>query len=349
MRQRLVDALVGVAQLDVLADDGDLHRAVHRLDQVAQHGVPVGQVEVVDVKPQLLEHVDIHALRGQRLRHLVDRMPHILLLDYQFRFDIAEHGQLAAVFGAHGALAPADEDVGNDADRTQDADRLLRGLGLELVGRLQEGHQRDVHEEPVVPPDLLPQLADRLQKGLALDVAHRAADLGEHQVHVGRVERADGGLDLVGDVRNDLHGLPEVAALPLALDHAAVDAAGRVVAGAGAGLAGEALVVPEIQVGLGAVGGDVHLAVLIGRHGAWIHIQIGIELLQADAVAALLQQQGQRGGGQSLAEGGDHPARDKDVLGHDSPLRGGHPPAARSQTCPDSSAWRPTGSSTGTG
>jgi hypothetical protein len=55
------------------------------------------------------------------------------------------------------------------------------------------------------------------------------------------------------------------------------------------GDAGEALVMAEVEIGLGAVVGDVDLAMLIGRHRARIDVQIGIELADADGVAARLE------------------------------------------------------------
>ena len=58
--------------------------------------------------------------------------------------------------------------------------------------------------------------------------------------------------------------------------------------------AGEALVMAEVEVGLGAVVGDEDLAVLVGRHRARIDVEIGVELAQADLVAARLQQRAER-------------------------------------------------------
>ncbi len=46
-------------------------------------------------------------------------------------------------------------------------------------------------------------------------------------------------------------------------------------------LVDEALVVAQVEVGLGAVVGDEHLAVLERTHGARIDVQIGVELLDA--------------------------------------------------------------------
>ena len=61
-----------------------------------------------------------------------------------------------------------------------------------------------------------------------------------------------------------------------------------------AGAAGEALVMAEVEVGLGAVVGDEHLAVLVGRHRARIDVEIGVELAQPHRIAARLQQRAER-------------------------------------------------------
>jgi len=53
---------------------------------------------------------------------------------------------------------------------------------------------------------------------------------------------------------------------------------------------GEALVVAQVEVGLRAVVGDKDLAVLEGRHGTRIDVEIGVELHHVDAQAAALEQ-----------------------------------------------------------
>ena len=58
----------------------------------------------------------------------------------------------------------------------------------------------------------------------------------------------------------------------------------------------------EIEIGLGAVVGDVDLAMLIGRHRPRIDVEIGIELADADRVAARLEERRERGGHQTLAK-----------------------------------------------
>ena len=159
------------------------------------------------------------------------------------------------------------EDVGLDSDLHQLAHRVLRRLGLELARRGDVRHQREVDEERVLAADFLAELADRLEERQRLDVAHRAADLGDHHVVPGR-GAPDGVLDLVGDVRDDLHGGAEVLAAPLLVDDRLVDPAGGDVVLLGERPVDEPLVVAEVEVGLGAVVGDEHLAVLERRHRA---------------------------------------------------------------------------------
>ncbi len=190
---------------------------------------------------------------------------------------------------------------------------LLRGLGLELAGGLDEGDQRAVQEGHVLAARVVLELAERLQEGQALDVARGASDLGDEHVDA-FAAGADPGLDLIRHVRDDLHGLAEVVAATLLLDDRLVDLAGAEAVEPRQRARGEALVVPEVEVGLRAVVQDVHLAVLVGAHRAGIDVEVGVELLDAHLQPTALEQGSEGGGGQSLAKGGDHAAGDEDVL-----------------------------------
>ena len=77
---------------------------------------------------------------------------------------------------------------------------------------------------------------------------------------------------------------------------------------AGEVLVHEPLVVAQVQVRLGAVLGDEHLAVLIGTHSPRVHIDIGVELLVPHPDAPLLQKPPQGGRADPLAQAGDHAA-----------------------------------------
>lgn len=195
------------------------------------------------------------------------------------------------------------------------ATEVLGRLGLQLAGGADVGQQRDVDHEHVVPADLVPDLADGLQEGQRLDVADRAADLGDDDVDVVGRHTTDAVLDLVGDVRDDLHGVAQVLAAPLLGDDRRVHLPCSDIGGAVQVNVEEALVVSDVQVGLGAVVGDEHLAVLERVHGARVDVQVGVELLHGDPQAPRLEQRTQAGGGQALTEGGGDTPGDEDVLG----------------------------------
>ena len=111
----------------------------------------------------------------------------------------------------------------------------------------------------------------------------------------------------------------EVVPAPLLLDDGLVDLAGRDVVGAGGVDPGEPLVVAQVEVGLGTIFGDKHLAVLGRAHRARIHVEIRVELAQADLVASRLQKRAKSGGRQTFTQGGDHAAGDENVTGHGRP------------------------------
>ena len=73
-----------------------------------------------------------------------------------------------------------------------------------------------MHERASVSPDLVAELTDGFEEREGLDVADRAADLDDLDVRLlGLRERPDPLLDLVGDVRDHLHGLAQVVAAAL--------------------------------------------------------------------------------------------------------------------------------------
>ncbi len=231
--------------------------------------------------------------------------------------DVAHEGDLAAIAAGDGPVAAQHESIGLDADRAQGGDRVLGRLRLLLAAGAHEGHERHVHEEHVAAAQLVAHLAGGLDEWLRLDVADRAADLGDDHVGLRVVLRlqAHAALDLVGDVRDHLHGVAEVLAAALARDHLRVDLPGRDIRGRAEVDVEEALVVPDVEVGLGAVISDEHLAVLERVHRARVDVEVRVELLHHDAQSARGEEVADAGGGQALAEGGDHAPGHEDVLG----------------------------------
>ena len=247
----------------------------------------------VGVEALLVEH------RGDVVdaRH-VDRVDHGLLVD------VAHERDLALVRLGDGPVAAQHEGVGLDADRAQGRDGVLRRLGLLLPRRPHERHERDVDEEDVAAAELVADLARRLDERLRLDVADRAADLGDDDVGLRVLVglQAHAALDLVGDVRDDLHGVAEVLAAALARDDLRVDLARRDVRRLAQVDVEEALVVPDVEVGLGAVVGHEDLAVLERVHRPRIDVQVGVELLHHDAQTARREQIAEACGGEALAQ-----------------------------------------------
>ena len=201
--------------------------------------------------------------------------------------------------------------------RAQFLDRMLGRLGLQFAGRRDVRHQRQMDVDRVVARQVVAELADRLQERHRLDVADRAADLAQHEIVI-VIAVEDEILDLVGDVRNDLHGRAEIVAAAFALDDVLVDAAGGDVVALVGRAAGEALVVAEIEVGFGPVVGHEHLAVLVRRHRAGIDVEIGIELANAHAVTACLQESTECCCGNAFSEGRNHAASDEYISRHGS-------------------------------
>ena len=304
--QRLGDREVGVGQVDVLADEGDadlLVGVVHATQQV----VPLGPVDVAERQVQPSYDVGVEALGVQHLGDVVDRRGVDRGHD-GLGVDVAHQRDLALDAVGDLPVGPAHDGVGLDADRAERGHRVLGGLGLQLAGGPDEGHQGDVEEEAVVATDVVADLAGRLEEGQRLDVADGAADLGDD--HVGGLPRpaavvghgADAGLDLVGDVRDHLDGVTEVVAASFLGDDAGVDLAGRDVGDPVEVRVEEPLVVADVEVGLRPVVGHEDLAVLERVHRPGVDVQVGVELLHRHAEAARLEQTAQRRGRQALAE-----------------------------------------------
>ena len=70
----------------------------------------------------------------------------------------------------------------------------------------------------------------------------------------------------------------------------------------------------EIQIGFGAIVEHVNLAMLVGRHGSRVDVEVRIEFLGDDLEAPMLEKSPQRGAGEPFAERRDHAAGDKDVF-----------------------------------
>src|SRR5712692_415333 len=322
MLQRFYDAEVGIRQRDILADERDRHGGSRVLDAV-DHLDPRAVLRRIRdlVELEMLSHHLAEARRLEQQRHLIDGV-HIGDRYNGFARHVTEQGDLLFEVGADRHLRAADDRVGLDSDRAQRVYRVLRGLGLGLLAA-DHRHQRAVDVEDVLAADVVLELPDRLQEREALDVADSAPHLDHHSIGL-RVARGteDLLLDRVGHVRDDLHRGAEVVTAPLACDDLLVDLARGHVGGDGQVLVDEPLVVAEVEVGLRAVVGDEHLAVLVGAHGPRVDVEVWVQLLQGDGETAGLQDVPDGRRTDPLAERGDDTAGHENVLRHRD-LQGG--------------------------
>ena len=228
--------------------------------------------------------------------------------------DVAEEGDLLQDIPGHRRVGAAEDHVRLDADAQKLLGGVLGGLALELPGAGDGDDEGDVEEHDVVPPPLRGHLPDGLQEGLALDVPNGAADLHDGDVRLRHVQRVDAALDLPGDVGDGLDRAPEVVPPALPVEDVPVNFSGGDRGVDIQILVDEALIVAQVQVRLRAVVGDEDLPVLVGAHGAGVHVQVGVQLLDLHPQSPLLEQTAQRGGSDPLAQSGDHAACHEDVF-----------------------------------
>ena len=220
----LGDGQVGVGQIDVLADDGDVHfvlRMVHALQQI----LPLVPIDIMERQAELADHIGVEAFVEQDLRHVVDAR-RIHAIDHAFGIHVAHQGDLVLDGLIQRTVGTQDQRIRGDAELTQHHHGMLGRLGLELMGGGDVRHQRDMHEHAVLGTQVATDLTCGLQERLGFDIAYRAADFGDDHVDiVGRLG-AHTGLDLIGDMRNDLHALAEVFAGAFLAQHLLIDLTG---------------------------------------------------------------------------------------------------------------------------
>ena len=101
---------------------------------------------------------------------------------------------------------------------------------------------------------------------------------------------------------NDLHALAQIFAGALLAQHGLVDLARGDVGLLGERNIEETLVMADVEIGLGAVLGDIHLTMLEGVHGSRINVDVGVELLLQNAQATAAKEPSERRSGQTFTK-----------------------------------------------
>ena len=79
---------------------------------------------------------------------------------------------------------------------------------------------------------------------------------------------------------------------------------------------GEAFVVSEVEVCFASVHGNEDLTVLVGRHSAWVHVEVRVAFQQGDVEAAIFEHSAERSDGDTFTERTYNAARYENGVGH---------------------------------
>ena len=299
--QTLADTLVGILQV-VFAHERHMDLTVGfalLVEEVVpgSHGGCLANRNTYLAEDGCIEPLALHAHR-----HLVDG-GHILALHHALEIDITKRRHLHAQGIVEVALSTQNEDIGLYAHPLQFFHGVLGWLGLQLFCSLQVRHVGKMHADRIAP-QLPAQLSDGLHKRCTLDVANGAAHFSDDKVELLAlyVLAQHAPLDLVGDMRHHLNRLAQIVAMTLTIDDRLVDTScgDRVVTG---GVnARKPFVMSQIEIGLETILRHVALTMLIGIECAWIDVDIGVELLDSDLIAACLQQLADAGGDDTLTK-----------------------------------------------
>src|SRR6266508_546513 len=78
----------------------------------------------------------------------------------------------------------------------------------------------------------------------------------------------------------------------------------------------KSLVMAQVEISFRAIVCDKDLAMLKGRHRAWVDVDVRIELNQRDVESASFKQAANGGRRQTFSQAGNHAAGNKDVFCH---------------------------------
>ena len=231
----------------------------------------------------LVEMLLVHLHRHLINRRQVDRLHHGI------GGDIAEQGDFPARFRCDGVLSAQNQHIRLDTQLLKLLHRVLRRLRLKLLGSSDIRHISQMHAQAVLP-QLPTELSHSLKKRKRLNVANHAANLSDYEIIITRqTELLHRPLDLIGDMRHNLHRFAQIIATTLLIYHTLIDTPRGDIVGTSSADIGKTLIVTQIQVGLMPVDRYIALAVLIRIQRTRIDIDIRVKLLNSHTITARLQ------------------------------------------------------------
>ena len=141
----------------------------------------------------------------------------------------------------------------------------------------------------VVAACFVAELTNCLKKRQNFDVANGATYFGDHYIDIVGRDTVDTTLNFIGDVGNDLYGFSEIVATALCGQHSLINRTSCCIGTTRQIFIDETFVVTQVEVGFAAIVGYKHFTMLKRIHGAWVDVDVRVELLHGDAQAAQFQ------------------------------------------------------------
>ena len=226
VNQRFAKALVTLLQPHILSDQRNGDFVLGPFD-LLHHCIPLAKIRLTGLEMQLTDDQFVQPFFSKDNRHFVDRL-HIFRRDYGVLVHIAKHRNLALEFRGNIPIRSAQENIGLDTDFPKLIDRMLRRLGLQFTGCADVGHQRQMHIQHIVAPDVVRHLSDGFKKREAFNVSDRPADFDNGDVH-SLGDPRDRLFDLIRHMRHDLHRPSKIVSPPLLRNDRMIDPACRVI------------------------------------------------------------------------------------------------------------------------
>ena len=224
MFQTLDNREVGILKFNILSDQTNLDRLDRRI-YLRDETFPLRKIHIA-FNPKNFTRDSVEAFFMQDQWKFIN-IARVSSVDDCFRIDVTHVRDLALQTTAERLFAATHNDIWLNTTRTKLCNAVLSGLCLLLTTWPDKRHQSDMQVTHIVAACFVTKLTDCLQEGQNLNVAHSAAHFGDHNIGVIGSNTANTALDLVGDVRDNLHGLSEVVATSFSGKNCLVDGSSR--------------------------------------------------------------------------------------------------------------------------
>ena len=131
--------------LDIFTHHSHRH-LVPGIDGAVHDFAPVVEVRRSGLKPEAFNDDVVQTLFVKHGRDIVNTVPRIQCGDHRLDWNISKHADFCALGFRQFDFRTAEQYIGLYADRPQLLDRVLRRLGLDLIGSPQERYQGKMYE-----------------------------------------------------------------------------------------------------------------------------------------------------------------------------------------------------------